>query len=663
MIAEVPEPRNAVVLHYLDIDEELKRSGLDGPVVVSRPPKMVRVGETLSYQIQTISKSGKPVYKLDAAPEGMVLSESGLLQWTPGTRPASGTASAVISITDSGQTKFHTVVLAVQAPEGVRVAAENVSAEKRPAAGARQQPLRSRPRNRRVSVDKRPAAGTSPVGRAAGDIYLKLPATYEDVCAGGGGRFLVFSLTSLQKLAVVDVFAAKIIGYVPVADNCLFAAGADKLVVIYPEKFVIQRFDLETRKLETTQPLPAETPATLVAMGCASHGPVLVGVGDRRVGAQALLLELDTLKPLVCKMPQQYSVELDAGSRVRASADGRVFAAWRTSGSPSGLELLVFDGRELAQFYEHTTAGWVAPNETGDRIYTVRGIYTNQLRRSDSSASNLLNRGGAIPAVHGPFFLRMSYDEDASRKGPESGASADLYLTDETQPIATLRNLPLRASNYYTQFARDRVTPDKRVYLVPSGRVVALLPETQDSVVLRRFDLEEELRRSGKDYLVVLSSPPRSVAVGQVLQYQLVVKSKSGKARYQLESGPEGMTVSDSGLVRWDVKARPAEGAAQVIISVAGGANETALHCFTVAVKARGDMSPVAGSGVASLAKPSPSTAAEENAAAAKLAPEAAPPPAATRREARWQVRALRKSPANCRGRSTACAWAPAESC
>ena len=69
-------------------------------------------------------------------------------------------------------------------------------------------------------------------------------------------------------------------------------------------------------------------------------------------------------------MPAQYQVDLNAGSGIRASADGRVFGAWRNSGSPSGLQTLVFDGRELTAFYLHNTCGWVDPSESGDRIYT-----------------------------------------------------------------------------------------------------------------------------------------------------------------------------------------------------------------------------------------------------------------------------------------------------
>ncbi len=108
-----------MVLHQLNLEEQWRCEAPESPLVTSRPPKTVRLGETLRYQIETVSKSGKPVFKLDSGPEGMVLSESGLLEWTPAVLPQSGKASAVISVADSGQSKFHAITVAVQPPEEI----------------------------------------------------------------------------------------------------------------------------------------------------------------------------------------------------------------------------------------------------------------------------------------------------------------------------------------------------------------------------------------------------------------------------------------------------------------------------------------------------------------------------------------------------------------
>ena len=145
---------------------------------------------------------------LDSGPEGMTLSENGLLEWTPAAPPDSGKVGVVISISDSGQSKFHSIALAVSAREEARAAGD-------------QQPA---------------AAAASAGGLLKPSVYLPPPTTAR--ARRRGGRYLVLRLDSLQKLAIVDLFEVKIIGYVSFDGKCLFAAGADKLVVAYPEKRV-----------------------------------------------------------------------------------------------------------------------------------------------------------------------------------------------------------------------------------------------------------------------------------------------------------------------------------------------------------------------------------------------------------------------------------------
>ncbi len=376
VIAEVPETRNAVVLHHVELDGESSPSGAEELRVVSHPPGSVRVGETFRYQIRTNAKSGKPGFKLEAGPEGMVVSQSGLVEWTPPRRPPSGKASAVISITDSGQSEPYAIVLAVQPPE------------ERPGPG-----------NTGAPSSASSGAGVSSDNQPAGDIRVKLPATYDDVCVGGAGQFLVFRLSSLDKLAVFDVFAAKIVGYVPFEGKCFFAAGVDKLVVVDAEKLTMQRFDLATQKREAARPLPVAGRVRLVAMGSASQGPVLIGMGDDLVRQDLLLLNLDSLEQVACEAPQHLRV--GPVSRMWASAPGRVFAG----GSQSGLVLLAFDGRKLTQAEEMVSTAWAVPDEKGERIYTSHGAYTSQLIRPGYSRRDSYAQNATIPAVHGPLYL------------------------------------------------------------------------------------------------------------------------------------------------------------------------------------------------------------------------------------------------------------------
>jgi len=445
--------------------------------------------------------------------------------------------------------------------------------------------------------------GTSPLAMTPAkldqpQVVCKLPAVFDDVCVGGSGRFLIFSLKSLSKLAVFDLCEAKVVGYVPTGDSeILFAAGADRLLVVYPDKMIVRRYRLDTLKLETTQQLAVDGRIALIAMGAASQGPLLIGTGESFHTSKLCLLDIKTLKPLDWKMPPQLRVEMGPKTRVRASANGRVFGFWRIDVSPSGVQTLVLGGKQVECFYEHASAGYVFPDQNGERVYTTSGVFTNHAQRRDASEANQRETGFPIPAVHGPFYVRIAAT-DSSRANPRrnrkeegqsaatpSGATVSVYLAGETKPLATLEGVAIQADNFRDRFAKETISIDKRIYLVPGAQVLATLPEGQDSVVLRRFDLEEELKKSGTDYLVVLSQPPTSVSVGETFQYQLDVKTRGGKLTYSLDSGPEGMAISKSGLVRWQVKQRPEDESNSVIITVTSESGQTSLHSFNLAVE------------------------------------------------------------------------------
>ena len=260
------------------------------------------------------------------------------------------------------------------------------------------------------------------------------------------------------------------------------------------------------------------------------------------------------------------------------------------------------------------------------RIYTSAGVLTNKLTPIDQQS----DRGNRwlIPAVHGPFFVGID-GPLAVRRAPQAGrglttrgtapvqgdtnrsstlsptpqARIDLsiYVVGEDRPLATLKVPTVFAGSSGRFDFRDSIGTDKRIYLVPAARAIAVLPANNASVVVRRFDLDEALEKSGADYLLVVSSPPRTTAAGQTFVYQLDARSRRGQVSFSLDSGPAGMTISKSGLLRWPVPAT-ADGAASVIVSVGDASGQTAYHTFQVAVEgaaaeARSDQPGEAGGG------------------------------------------------------------------
>src|SRR5262249_52768856 len=123
-----------------------------------------------------------------------------------------------------------------------------------------------------------PAPPEVPPPALGARVERNLPGSIDRLAVGGAGRYLVLHLPAQRQLAGLDVTQARIVHYISAAeDNVKFAAGQEKLVVVFPDTRVIQRWDLTTGKRELAIPLVAEGGARGVAMGSASHGPILLG--------------------------------------------------------------------------------------------------------------------------------------------------------------------------------------------------------------------------------------------------------------------------------------------------------------------------------------------------------------------------------------------------
>src|SRR5262249_30633333 len=127
------------------------------------------------------------------------------------------------------------------------------------------------------------------------------------------------------------------------------------------------------------------------------------------------------------------------------------------------------------------------------------------------------------------------------------------------------------------------VEDEPRVHYLPSASVLLSLPQSNDRVVVRSFNLLDALNKSGADYLFVASLPLTRVKAGTRYAYNLDVKSSADGVNCKLENGPEAMTVSDGGELRWDVPVEAA-GPVRVVVSVRNRAGKEVFHTFDLTV-------------------------------------------------------------------------------
>jgi hypothetical protein len=433
-----------------------------------------------------------------------------------------------------------------------------------------------------------PVGGLKPAPLKADRDELALPASIADACIGGGGRYFILHLPQHRRLAIFDVNVAKVVKYLALADdNVKFAAGMDKLFVISADKGVIQRFNLATFEKEVTARLPLQGTVLAIATGSAASGPLLVHYA-RGDGQGAPVTFLDPVSFNELNFDKPGGVLGNSVFHYRASPDGTVFGSWVTVHSQS-MGSIVLAGK-TAKLYGGEMAGSVVPG-TDNTLVTAGGLYTPECKLigGDKDGPRYHLR---VPSQGGRFYITCPGGGGAQFNTGEldTGKPVRIYLMGDARPIATLKDAELPASN--EAWTGSDFTQDKRVLFVPDGKLIAIIPRSNDRLVLHRFDIDEAMDKAGIHYLFVVSRPPSTAYRGTRLAYTPQVKSKKGKVKLKLEAGPQGMGLTAEGKLTWDVPRDFAEAEVDVILTVSDASGQEVFHTFKLAVRDRADAGP-----------------------------------------------------------------------
>lgn len=400
---------------------------------------------------------------------------------------------------------------------------------------------------------------------------VALPGTVDDVAAGASGRLLILRFGSLRKLAVFDVAAGKVVKLLPlVSEDAVFAATAEKLLVVACEQSIVQRWDLKTLERETTTRLPDMDPVDHLAAGHSSSGPAML-----LVRGKPKFLDINTLKLLNIT---DNSLPWMRGS-VRASGDGTTFAGWATNTDPSGIRLMTLSGNTLRCLYEHRRAHPLLPSHDGRFLFTADGIFSSDLKPLTDAFRNVQ----CLPSYHPSFFMALSARE------PGSGGYRNLEVSlHSVSDRRLLTKLPTLAELRNPESIRGPFHPmsaDKFIHLIPQHKALVTLNAAADRLVVRRFDVGEALVRDGAAFLFVESLPPRTALRGEKWRYRPEVRSKRGGTRIAIDSCPAGMVLSDAGVLEWDVPTTQApDSKVSVILAIRDASGQELFHSFVVLV-------------------------------------------------------------------------------
>jgi S1-C subfamily serine protease len=434
-------------------------------------------------------------------------------------------------------------------------------------------PAEPAPRSNAVEKDSAPVADAAAAGVSASDRphqTVELPAPMSQLVAGGSGKFLLAALPSVQKVAIVDVAAKKVARTVPIDDaDCVIAAGETRFVVVQRGQGIIGRYNLETGQREATQSCE---PYTALAMGSSSEGPLFA------VGSKSALVDLNTL----AANAMQVNVPFwnTNGHSITAAANGQVFTSANTTGSPRGMAVFEVDGTTLRPAYRHNSNSPVLPSPDGQVVYAEGKRYDAKTRPLGNQSLNRHESWLAYPAATGPFYMKLLV------RGRRRGTPAEpLRLTIQYQgddtPLLTVKGVELPDLALVPgSHEHPPLPPERRLFWMPVADAIVSVPDRCDQLVIQRFNLKEELDKSGTDYFQLASAPPRLFKRGQKISYVIEVVSKQGGVQYALENGPPGAAVSPEGVLTWDVPSDFSPHEALVAVKLQNGAGQELSHSF-----------------------------------------------------------------------------------
>jgi hypothetical protein len=439
------------------------------------------------------------------------------------------------------------------------------------------------------------------------ETSYKLPEQVASLRVGGAGRFLILHFPKVRKFGVFDANEAKIVRYIPAGeDDVRFAAGMTKLVLYLPGAKVVQRYDLLTGAREKVGKLDLpEGKIEAFCMGHASAGPLLVGVANHGAG----LYDIESFKeiPLPAEAPpgrfprfgDKPTVRRLSGGYYWAGATGRVFGHTGNYGMPNGVQTVVLTGGKVETYGQHKGTWFVMPGPDDKHVYAGgHGVISERVTPVSNVPFSMEGNSGRannlyLPAHHGPYYLHAQTVKAFDRLpgapdlfGGIPGGTIRIFVLGDKRPIATYSDTAVCKHGLSWEALRG-LGIEYSIHLIPKAKLLVVVPGSRDELRLYPVDLESALEKSGRDYLIFTSSPPARCAKGRTFTYQAEVIARKKPVTFRLESGPEGMTVSAAGLVRWEVPAGLASDPASVILAAKDTGGQEVFQTFTLTVEGK----------------------------------------------------------------------------
>ena len=431
---------------------------------------------------------------------------------------------------------------------------------------------------------------------------IKLPGPVSDIAVGAGGRILLLSIKSLKKLAIFDVNTAKVVRLMSLpSEDSLVTAGAEKFFIVSPGTSIIQRWDLATLERERTASVPLASNMVSVAMGSRSNGPILafVNIAENNNFNSGRFVFFDPISfkvmtdyrqdnffmrnrqnapPQAEKSGMVYTPHFSSAEQrvqLRAAPNGDLFTAWSTQHSPAGFLTFAWKSKKTLEFrYDHTDVMFNVPGPDGSTLYTGTAGIINEEQKP--TIRDLAKDRRYLPSTAPNYFLGFQGNKASLYA---TGNSSPLILIDDCKEFGATATDPRVAYN-----DRDFLW-DKRVQFIAEANLLVTIPPEGGQMTLRRVNALELLKRSSVDYLFVESTPPRMATKGNKFDYQIKARARRGGLKFELSSGPDGMTISKEGRLTWNVPTEFEDDEVTPVVTIKDDSGAEIFHTFSMRLR------------------------------------------------------------------------------
>jgi predicted Zn finger-like uncharacterized protein len=510
VLITIPQTDHKLVIHRLDVDDLLQKSGVDYLFVTSRPKLTATRGEEYAYKLAVKSKHGGLSYKLLESPDGMRINEVGQLKWTVPNGLGNGEHRVVISVRDAKNLEIlHAYKIGVGVPGSLMFneAPKVIDAKDKSDDGKKGPPIVKA----KLPPLPPPQAIESP--KFSEDfIRVNLGGKIRDVAVGGSGRFLLLHHGQERKVALFDVNQAAVVHHFPLDhDNARIAASNSKLVVVYPDTKLIQRWDLLTRAKEVTTTIPLVNDIGQILVGSASDGPVVVASNKSvRDGGTSVFLDLQTFRPM--DFAASGPVLLDfCGHEARVAPDGRVYTMWGKMRRTAKQILHLKDDGTKTAFYQGQGVDHLIPGPNSSLIFSRDGVFGKDFKPVDFLDFEF--RKSQIPSVHDEAYgIAYKYPGGDFGKKRNDKFQLKVHRRGAADSPRDVKDVDLGPWEDKQGAAPDQeeLPLDKRIFLIPRANVLVTIPTPNNQLVVRRFIWDAPAKEKEKVILVATPLPLRN---------------------------------------------------------------------------------------------------------------------------------------------------------